>query len=228
VIGYGMPVSLVLRVTDFNLTQPGGTGSGTNPNAGHIEVFVDGSLAAIVSDLTVVLPLDSGSHEIRTRLVQDDGTPLSPDVSAFLTVLVTHGPETGIPTIAITYPENDAARGADTSISFRIANFSLVTPGRPVAPNEGHIEIYLDGELYAELTDYEPAHFSDLGDGDHTVVLQLVDGAHNPLVPDASASVRFHVTEAHVVDINPQFAVGIAVLVAAIMAVLLWPRRKPG
>lgn len=225
VIGDGSPITVVFVTTDFNLTEPG-TGGG-DPNAGHAEVFVDGSLFELTSDTTVVLPLASGPHTIRLRLVADNGTGLTPDVSASVTVTSTTGPAVGAPGITITYPQDGDQRGPDTAVSFRLGNFSLVPPGGPPnVPNEGHIEIYLDTDFYQELSVYEPAHFSDLTEGEHIATLQLVDNAHNPLSPDVSASVHFHVRAPGVIDISPQLGIANAILAGAVVVVLFYPLRR--
>ncbi len=80
VIGNGTPVVVIFVVTDFNLTAPG-TGGTPNPNEGHVDVYLEGVLTMAVSQETIVLPLASGAHTILLRLVSDNGTALSPDVS---------------------------------------------------------------------------------------------------------------------------------------------------
>ena len=225
VIGNGSPITIVFNTTNLNLTDPG-TGGG-DPNAGHVEVFVDGTLFELTSDTTLVLPLGSGTHGIRLRLVADNGTGFTPDVSASVTVTSTTGPAIGVPAITITYPRNGQQRGPDTAVSFQLANFSLVPPGGPPnVPNEGHIEVYLDGTLYQELSVYEPAHFSDLSEGDHTATLQLVDNAHNPLTPDVSASVDFHVRAPGIFDISPELALINGILAGVVVLVLYYTLRR--
>ena len=105
VIGDGSPLVIVFAVQNFNLTEPGTVGPGPATNEGHVNVSVDGNLAAVVSQPTVVLALDSGTYQVRLRLVSDNGTPLTPDVSASITVTLTRGPAGGTPRIAITYVE---------------------------------------------------------------------------------------------------------------------------
>lgn len=225
IIGNGLPVSILFITSDFNLTEPGTGGPG--PNEGHAEVYVDGALFELTSQPTVVLSLSSGPHDIRLRLVTDNGTALKPDVSQSIQIMMTRGPAAGVPEIRITYPANGADRGPDTAVSFQLTNFALVPPGDPPSvPNEGHVEVFLDGTLYQELTVYESVHFSDLLTGDHTALLRLVDSAHQPLSPDVSASVLFHVAGSTVIDISPSLAVVNLILAGAVIAALYVPIRS--
>src|SRR5881296_1071464 len=189
-IGNGTPVAIVFAVTNFNLTEPGnGTSS---PNSGHVDVFVNDTRTAQLSVNTIVLPLPSGPHTIRLRLVKDNGSALNPDVTASVSVMVTLGPAGGTPGLSIFFPREGALVGTDSTISFRVTNFVLVAPGGPAGvPNEGHIRVLLDNAYYADLTDDAPLHLN-LKDGAHTVTLQLVDNAGRSLNPDVSVSL--HIT----------------------------------
>jgi hypothetical protein len=230
VIGNGTPVSIVFVVSDFNLTEPG-TGGGTNE--GHAEVFVDNELFMLTSKPTVVLSLPSGIHDIRLRLVSDNGTGLGPDVSASIAVTVTRGPAVGAPRINvtfidITYPiPGVVLNDEDVTISFRVWNFTLVPPGKDEwVPNEGHVAVFLDGVYNRAVMAFGPVGFSDLADGQYTVTLQLVDHAGEPLTPDASASVTFRIQGTAILDINPYFSAAQIILAIAILAVLFV--RNPG
>src|SRR2546427_3457944 len=199
VIGNGPPPALFVAAENSNLTEPGPGGRGPATNEGHVNVYVEGNLTTVVGQPTVVLALESGTYHVQLRLVSDNGTSLTPDVSASITVTLTRGPAAGTPRIAVTYveilyPIPGDLWGDDITISFRITNFTLVPPGRRVSvPNEGRLRVLVDGLVFKDLTSYEPAHFSDLPDGDHTITLRLVDGAGQPLNPDASDSTSFRV-----------------------------------
>ena len=229
VIGNGTPVSVVFVTSGFNLTEPGSGGG--NPNEGHVEVSVDGNLFTLTSRPTVDLPLPSGPHGIRLRLVSDNGTGLSPEVSASVVITVTQGPAVGTPRIEITYleiayPDPSVVLDDDVTISFRVTDFALVPPGRGTrAPNEGHVLVIVDGTTYRTITSYQPIPFSDLPDGVHTVTLRLVDDAGQNLTPDASDSVTFRTLREVVVDINPYLSMAQIVLGLAILGVLLYRGR---
>src|SRR5947209_15356492 len=197
VIGNGTPVRVIFVVSDFNLTPPG-TG-GPSPTDGHVAVYVDGMLTMATSQETIELPLSSGTYTILLQLVTDNGTSLNPDVTSSISVTVTQGPAIGTPRIEIsyveiTYPTPGLVLGRDVTISFRITDFALVPPGRgdPV-PNEGHVAVFLDGVYYMAVMAFRPIPFSDLVDGEHTVMVRLVDDAGRPLTPDASDSVTFRI-----------------------------------
>src|SRR5256885_16207582 len=93
VIGNGSSVAVVFVVSNFNLSAPG-TGP-SSPNAGHVEVSVDGTVASEVSVNAFRVSLASGPHTILLRLVMDNGTGLTPDVAPSLSVTVTPGPAAG-------------------------------------------------------------------------------------------------------------------------------------
>lgn len=221
VIGNGSPVAVIFTVTDFNLTDPG-TG-GSSPGTGHVDVFVNGTLVAETAENTVTLPLPSGPHAIRLELVADNESPLVPDVSESVSVMVTQGPVGGTPALAIPYPLDGAVIGTDLWVDFRVKDFVLVPEGSPAGvPGEGHVHVFLDGDFYAELFNDQPVHFS-IPDGPHTVTLELVDSGSRPLTPDVRASVDFTVKAltGRIVrlDLTPylagaNIALGLAVLAA--------------
>jgi hypothetical protein len=233
IIGNGTPVSVVFVVSDFNLTEPGsGVGSA---NEGHAEVFVDSTLFTTTSKSTVDLSLPSGRHDIRLRLVSDNGTGLSPDVSASIAVTVTHGPAVGTPRIQVSFVDvmypipGVVLNDNDVTVSFRIWNFTLVAPeSREPVPNEGHVAVFLDGVYNRAVMAFGPVAFSDLEDGPHTVTLQLVDHAGAPLTtPDASASVTFRIEGTAIPDINPYLSAVQIILAFAILGVLFIRYRGP-
>jgi hypothetical protein len=227
IIGNGTPVAIIFAVADFNLTAPG-TGGPPNRNEGHVDVYVDDTWTMSASQPTIELALASGTYNIRLRLVMDNGTPLSPDVSSSVTVSVTQGPAVGAPRIEITYveiayPDPHVVLDDDVILSFKITDFALVPPerGTPV-PNEGHVAVYLDNVYIKAVVSFEPVPFSDLPDGEHTVTLRLVDDAGNPLSPDASDSITFRIQSSPVVDINPYLIDAQIVLAVAMLVVLLY------
>jgi len=228
VIGNGTPVPVIFVVSDFNLTPPGTGGPGSSATEGHVNAYVDGVLSVATSHQTIMLPLASGTYTILLQLVTDNGTSLNPDVTSSISVTVTQGPAVGTPRIEIsyveiTYPTPGLVLGRDVTISFRITDFALVPPGRgePV-PNEGHVAVFLDGVYYMSVMAFRPIPFSDLVDGDHTVMVRLVDDAGQALTPDVSDSVTFRIQFAAIVDINPYLSITQIVLAGAIFVVLFY------
>src|SRR5207247_5705578 len=105
VIGTGASVPVIFVVSGFNLPPPGAGGPGPSPTDGHVNVYVDGVLTMAVSQETISLSLASGTYTILLRLVSDNGTALSPDVTSSISVTVTQGPAVGMPRIEISYVE---------------------------------------------------------------------------------------------------------------------------
>jgi hypothetical protein len=222
VIGDGRPVAIIFAVTNFNLTAPGRGPS--SPEAGHVEVFVDGTWTTTASVNTVVLALPSGPHAIRLRLVMNNGSALNPDVSKTVSIVATRGPATGAPRISIPYPRDGAVLGTDFTVSFRITDFALVPGGGTAgAPNEGHLLVSLGGTPYGQSTNYAPLRFS-LRDGEYTVTLRLVDSAGHPLEPDVAASVHVIVRalagRVFQFDATPYFGAANVLLGLAILAAI--------
>src|SRR5437867_13273932 len=151
------------------------------------------------SQETIPLSLASGTYTILLRLVSDNGTALSPDVTSSISVTVTQGPASGTPHIEISYveimyPTPGLVLDRVVTISFRIRDSAIVPPGRgePV-PNEGHVAVFLDGAYYMSVMAFRPIPFSDLVDGDYNVTVQLVNDGGRPLTPDASDCVNFRI-----------------------------------
>src|SRR2546430_15006104 len=221
VIGDGSPVAVVFVVSNFNLSAPG-TGP-SSPNAGHVEVSVDGTVASEVSVNAFRLSLASGVHTILLQLVMDNGTGLTPDVAQFVSVTVTRGPAAGSPGLSIAFPQEGAVVGTDLYVSYRVTNFVLVPPGGLAVLREGHIHVLVDGAFYQELAAYQPVHLG-LPEGPHNAPLQLVDSLHRPLSPDVSASAHFTVRalvgRVIPLDLTPYFALanmGLAFPIVALM-----------
>jgi len=221
VIGNGSSVAVVFVASNFNLSAPGTAPS--SPNAGHVEVTIDGGVSSHVSVNAFRLSLASGLHTILLRLVMDNGTGLTPDVAQFVSVTVTRGPAAGQPGLSIAFPREGAVLGTDLYVSYRVTNFVLVPPGGLAVLREGHIHVLVDGVFYQELTDYQPVHLG-LPDGPHNVTLELVDSLHRPLSPDVSASAHFTVRalvgRVIPLDLTPYFALANMGLAFAIVALM--------
>src|SRR6267143_3959865 len=92
------------------------------------------------------------------------------------------------PTLTIVSPADGSVIGNATPIVvvFTVSNFALVQPGRVgqiVSPTEGHLNVFVDGQLARLLVRVEPIELS-LPSGPPTVRLQLVTSDGAPLTPD--------------------------------------------
>ena len=229
VIANGTPVHVDFLVSNFVFVQPGRMGQVGSPNAGHANVFLDAQYVRLLTSVEpFALPLTSGAHSIRIQLVADNGTPLSPDVSASVSVVATHGPGGGIPRIQILSPTRDESTGHGIYVSYRIENFTLVEPrGQPNSPNEGHVQLLVEGNVVMEVTQYEPVLLVSLPEGDISVTARLANNDNSALLnPDASSTVSFHVIASSSVSLPLVSNGGIALLLAFILVVLILRRRK--
>ena len=228
VVGNGTPATVDFVVSNFVLVQPGRVGQIGSPTEGHVDVYVDGGYAWMATQVgPIVLPLASGPHTVLLRLVMDNGTPLTPDVNASVRIMATHGPAAGIPTIAIISPVPGQLTGHDVYVSVEVSNFTFVDAhGQPSAPNEGHFELFLAGDLRQDLSHYGTGFLVDLPDGNNTITARLVNNDHTPLSPDVSASVTITVKGTSVSVLSETMSGSIALLLAAILMVLIIRRRK--
>jgi len=228
VVGNGTPVVVDFVVSNFVLVQPGRVGEVVGPTEGHVDVFVDGGYTWMATQVEpIVLPLSSGSHTIRLQLVDDVGNALSPDVNTSVRVVTTQGPAGGVPTIRIVSPVPAQVTGHDVYVSVEISNFTFVDAhGQPNAPNEGHVELFLAGVLRQDLSRYDTGFMVDLPDGNNTITARLVNNDHTPLSPDVFATVTIFVKGSSVSVLYETLSGGVAVLLAAILVVLIFRRRK--
>ena len=227
VIGNGTAVIVRFAVSNFALVQPGRVGQAVNPTEGHVDMYVDGAYSRLLTRVEPIsLSLPSGPHVIRLQLVQSDGSPLAPDVSASVRVLTSHGPAVGTPTIVIVWPKPAAETGHDVYFAVEVTNFTLVDAhGQPNAPNEGHLQLVLNGVIQ-EPRAYDLGFIVDMPDGDNTVTARLVNNDNTPLSRDVSTSVTFHIAGATNPIGSEQLTGSVSGILAVILVVLLIRRRK--
>src|SRR3989475_8451843 len=228
VIGNGTPVIVSFAVANFVLVQPGRVGQVGSPTEGHVDLYLDGVYSRLLTRVEPIsLPLESGLHTIRLQLVQDNGTPLNPDVFASVRFIATHGPAVGTPTITIVSPKPGPTISHDLYFAVEVTNFTLVDPhGQPNAPNEGHVELFLNGVLHQEPRASALGFIVDMPDGNNTVIARLVNNDNAPLNPDVSASVTVRILGAADPTASEQVTAGVTLILAVILLVLLLRRRK--
>ncbi len=227
VIGNGTPAVVTFRVTDFVLVQPGQVGQIVSPTEGHVDVYLDGVYARLITRVEPIsLTLTSGPHVIRLQLVQSDGAALIPDVSAIVHVVATQGPASGTPSIQIVSPRPGEATGHDVYVFVAVSNFTLVEAlGQPNAPNEGHIQLFRGGVFQQDLGPYGSGFLVDLPDGNSTITARLVNNDYSPLSPDVSAGVTIRVKQTPDPGPSEEITGGLSLILASILAVLLYRRR---
>lgn len=180
IVTNGAPLAITFWVQAFNLSAPNGTRSA--PGTGQVEVLVDGVLyESVWEESPLVLPLASGEHTVTLVLVNSSGLVV-PQVHGSLSVVMTHGPNTGTPQIVIWAPfTGQQITGSEVTLSFYLADFTIVPPvGQANAPNEGHIHAFLDGFYFAMITVEQAFIITGLTPGSHTLELLLVNSDHTP------------------------------------------------
>lgn len=119
-------------------------------------------------------------------------------------------PET--PTLKITAPANGATiQAGDVRVDTDVQNFNIVDKqGQANVTGEGHVHFYMDvspipsaaGQpaipadpiaRWAHVSD-DTYTFTNVGPGTHTIVAQLVNNDHTPVVPTVSDMVTITVT----------------------------------
>src|SRR5207245_1527681 len=124
-LGNATPWIVSFAVANFGLVQPGRVGQVASPTEGHVDLYVDDVYSRLLTRVEPLsLLLESGPHTIRLQLVQDNGTPLSPNVSASVRVVATHGPAVGTPTITIVSPKPGPTISHDLYFALEVTNFT--------------------------------------------------------------------------------------------------------
>ena len=228
VVGNGTPVIVTFAVANFVLVQPGRVGQVVSPAEGHVDLYLDGAYSRLLTRVEPIsLPLESGPHTIQLQLVQDNGTALSPDISASVRVVATHGPAVGAPTITIVSPKPGPTISHDLYFAVNVTNFTLVDAhGQPNAPNEGHVQLLLNGVLHQEPRAYDLGFIVDMPDGNNTIIARLVNNDNTPLSPDVSTSVTIRILGAADPTGSELVTAGVSLVLAVILVVLLLRRRK--
>jgi len=101
------------------------------------------------------------------------------------------------PSLRILSPANNAVigNGSPVSVVYLVSDFNLTKPGTGSAsnPNEGHVNVIVDGVLTNEVS--AQTIVLSLGSGIHNIRLQLVTDNGTVLNPDVRASIAVTVTQ---------------------------------
>ena len=90
------------------------------------------------------------------------------------------------PSISITSPADSAVlESGDVSVEFLVENL--------VIPDEGHVHLWVDDSMDGMFFTIDPIAVTGLGEGSHTIALQLVDTGDNAFDPDVLTTVNFTV-----------------------------------
>ena len=118
-------------------------------------------------------------------MTQENSLTLDNPAFNTLKLLVTpndYSPPADPSTISITSPADGAVlESGDVSVEFLVENL--------VIPDEGHVHLWVDDSMDGMFYTIDPIAVTGLGEGSHTIALQLVDTGHNAFDPDVSSSI---------------------------------------
>lgn len=107
----------------------------------------------------------------------------------------TYSPEGGStePSLGIIYPANGSVLPLGTtsvSLEFAVNNFNI---GEAGSASDGHVHYTVDGGSVNMHFSTDPIQITGLTPGEHTIMLWLVDNAHQPLDPEVTVSTVFSI-----------------------------------
>ena len=209
-------ITVSVDVTNFELLPPGGANAA---GKGHLHYYLDvasiptapGQPAVSAAGTYKATPgssatwdnVTAGSHTFAVQLVNSDHTPLSPPVTAQVTVTVS-APAAAAPGLKIIQPASGLTLAAGSiTVSVEVTNLSLMAPGGANAPGQGHLHYYLDvspiptapGQpAVSAAGTYKAVSIAtviwdNVPAGTHTFSVQLVNNDHTPLSPPVTAQV---------------------------------------
>ena len=134
------------------------------------------------------------------------------------------------PTIVIVAPQDGAVvgNGSAVFVVFRVTDFNPTDPGgvgKLPSPNEGHVEVFVDGARVAVLAELTVA--LPLGSGPHTIPLRLVQSDGSSLDPDVRATTQVYIKPATVVYILEAVNAGIILVLSAVLVIEVRRARAP-
>ncbi|MBI4284088.1 MAG: DUF4399 domain-containing protein [Chloroflexi bacterium] len=224
-------VQVSVKVGNFQIVPPGGASA---EGKGHIHYYLDVAIPTVVGKPAISAAgtykattetsltwdnLAAGSHTLGVQLVNNDHTPLSPAVTAQVTITVSAPPEAATttppaatapaaPSIKISSPASGATiTGNSVQVMVAVSNFEIVPPGGAVTAGKGHVHYYLDvtiptasGERAVtaagtyKATTETSLTWDNLTPGTHTLGVQLVNSDHTPLSPAVTAEITITVS----------------------------------
>ena len=212
-VASGGQAVLDISVKNFQLVDPK-TNISNEDGKGHYLVYLDDAkgdkhiykgfeaLAKVDIDASVT----NGKHKLRVVLVNNNETPLDPNVEATVDIEVV----TGGPSVTVTPDKKDLNAGDLLTLTIKAENFKLSKEGMGKAnkAGEGHYRIYFDDKTGKDFYKADAVEFflftvdPKWKSGKHIIRVVLVQNDGNPLKPNAETKVEINVKSAKVPKIS--------------------------
>ena len=147
-------------------------------NKGELQLVVDGKTTPVTGN-TARLMLDWKEYDLTAQIVSDNVT------KARSTIHIRIKPESlttgNEPNLSIWFPtEGFNVKGDLISVSVKLQNFNLGTPGTERKANEGYLRFVLDGEVRLDNVTKASKTLSGMTPGSHTLIVQLMQNDGTP------------------------------------------------
>jgi hypothetical protein len=173
---YGARIDARFEVANFTIDAGGDP---ADDFVGHVHGFVDGTpVGEAFEDVFSFVDLEDGEHVLGLQLVRNDETEVGRRAEVTVRTLA--------PTLAITSPNDGAALTASTlPLTLALAEFT-VTPSTAQGEavfGQGRLDVLVDGALVDVGVAGDALEVSPLGEGAHTVRVQLAHADGTPIEP---------------------------------------------
>lgn len=173
---YGARIDAALTVRNFTIDAGGDP---SDDSVGHVHGLVDGvPVGEGFEDVFSFVDLDDGEHVLGLQLVRNDETEVGRRAEVTVRTLE--------PTLVITSPNDGAALTASTlPLTLALAEFT-VTPSTAQGDavfGQGRLDVLVDGVLFDVGVAGDAIEVSPLGEGSHTVRVELVHADGTPVDP---------------------------------------------
>lgn len=177
------------------------TNTQAKPGEGHIHLWLDtdasdpkAAVKSFTGEPVVFDKLAPGDHTLTVQLVNNDHSPIQPEVKQVIKFKSAKAPG-----LEVTGPkEGETIRGTTVTVSTKVTDLNLVDfrSNPKAAVGEGHVHIWLDSDTSDAKAAYkqinsDPVTFENVLPGEHTLTVQLVGSDHKPLQPEVKKVIRF-------------------------------------
>ncbi|MDP2314128.1 MAG: hypothetical protein Q8P41_14595 [Pseudomonadota bacterium] len=180
---YGTEVFVTYDVTDFTLDAAGIDGDPVE-GKGHVHAYLDGvSVGETAESSFTFTDVPSGEHTLEVRLATNDHDEQWEGSEVSMRTLV--------PLFSIVSPADGVeVASSHVPLELSLADFTVSAEaafGEP-AFGQGRYEVRVDDQIVDLGVDPAALEVSPLGEGSHTVTVQIVDASGAPLDPPVSDS----------------------------------------